>query len=156
MKKCKYCQTEISNNTKICPNCKKKQGMPKWAIILIVIVVIIFLISFSGGEEPKKETIGNTTTEPKENLTLETGHKGYSDEYGFSYYIEGTIKNNTDKVYSYVDVEFSVYDKAGNNLGSCYDNNSNLDANGTWKFKALCSGEAKDIASYKLVEISGY
>lgn len=156
MKKCKYCQTEISDKAKVCPNCKKKQGMPKWAIVLIVIVVIIALISFTGGDEESKETGTTGTTEVKEELTLEKGHKGYSDEYDISYYVEGTVKNNTDKNYSYVDIELSVYDKDGNNLGSCYDNNSNLEANGSWKFKAICDGDPTEIASYKLVEISGY
>ena len=39
-KKCKYCQSEIDKKAKICPNCRKKQGMPKWLIAIIVVVVI--------------------------------------------------------------------------------------------------------------------
>ena len=158
MKKCKYCQTEIEKADKFCTKCgrKTKQGLPTWAIVIIVIIALLIFISLPGTEEESKPQTGVTTEEPKEDLTLQSGHKGYADEYNISYYIEGTVKNNTDKKYSYVDIEFSVYDKDGNNLGSCYDNNSNLDPNGSWKFKAICSGEPSEIASYKLVEISGY
>lgn len=43
MKKCKYCMSEIDENAKICPNCRKKQGSKK-IYIKIVILIIIFLI----------------------------------------------------------------------------------------------------------------
>lgn len=81
---------------------------------------------------------------------------GYADEYGIAYYIEGTIKNNTSKQYSYVQVQFNVYDESGNIIGSCLDNVNNLEGEGTWKFKAICSGEASEIKSYKLTEFSSF
>ena len=89
-----------------------------------------------------------------EDLELEEGHTGAPDEYGFAYYIEGYIKNNTDKDYSYVQVEFTTYDSEGNTLGTCLDNNSGLEAQGRWKFKAMCIEEVDKIASYKLKEIT--
>ncbi len=156
MKKCKHCQTEIDDKAKVCPNCKKKQGLPTWLIVIIVIILIVVIVSALPGEEEDKQEQTGTTEPKKTELELLKGHKGYADEYGTFYYIEGTVKNNTDKDYSYVDIEFNVYDKNGNNLGSCYDNNSNLEANGTWKFKAVCDGEANDITRYKLVDIDGY
>ncbi len=76
--------------------------------------------------------------------------RGYADDYFISYYIEGTVKNNSSTEYSYVQVEFNTYDADGNVVGSCLDNINNLDANGTWKIKAICSGDAETIASYKL------
>lgn len=48
MKKCKYCQTEIDSKAKICPNCKKKQGKPKWLIVLIVIIAIMIIAAVAG------------------------------------------------------------------------------------------------------------
>lgn len=110
-------------------------------------------------------------TEELENLTneldkkLDTGSylkveentvKNTKDEYGYAYYIEGYIKNESDKNYSYVQVTYTTYDKDGNTLGTCLDNNSGLEANGRWKFKAMCLEEVSDIASYKLTDVTGY
>ncbi len=153
MKKCKYCQSEIAIKAKVCPNCGKKQ-QNKWLIIIVIIFAIIGISSLSGNDS-KEEVVGKTESK-KENLVLDDNHKGYVDEYGFSYYIEGYVTNNTDKEYEYVDITFDVYDEEGNNIGSCWDNNSGLDPKGRWKFKAICSGEAEEIASYKLDEITGY
>lgn len=154
MKKCKYCQSDIDPKAKICPNCKKKQGMPKWAIILIVIVVIGVLGSALGGSGSEANEKNPTST--AEALTLLDGHSGYVDSK-YSYKITGTIKNNKDKEYSYVQVEFYTYDNAGNLLDTCLANNSGLGANETWKFEASCffgNGNASDVASYKLKEIT--
>lgn len=58
-KVCKHCQSEIPKKAKICPVCKKKQGLPKWAIVLIVILVLAAIGSASGGNSDNSET---TTT----------------------------------------------------------------------------------------------
>ena len=71
-------------------------------------------------------------------------------------YIEGKIKNNRDRDMSYVQVTFTTYDAEGNTLGTCLDNNSGLQANGTWKFKAICSEGVDKIDHYELKEITGY
>lgn len=127
MKKCKYCKTEIDDKAKICPNCKKKQG-PKIGLIIFLIIIGIFIIGLASGgdsEDTKKEKFTHNVT------------KQYLDNAGLGYYIEGTVKNNTDKDYSYVQIEFICYDKNGNNLGTAIDNTNNLLGNETWKFKAM-------------------
>lgn len=148
MKKCKYCKTEIDAKAKICPNCKKKQGHKVGLIIFIIAVVIFIICIVAGG--------GNKNTETEKFTIVEGTENGYADSGNIFYYIEGTIKNNTDKTYSYLQVTYNVYDSQGNNLGTCLANNNNIEANGTWKFKAICSGEAKNISSYKLAEITGW
>ncbi len=156
MKKCKHCQSEIDTNVKVCPVCGKRQSIPTWLIVIIVIAVICVLVAMVGEGDTagKKEQTGTTTKE--ENLVLEDGHSGSLDEFGAFYYVEGYVKNNSDKDYEYVDIEFTAYDSEGNTLGSCYDNTSSLEANGRWKFKASCIDETDKIASYKLKEINGY
>lgn len=129
MKKCKYCQTEIDANAKICPNCKKKQGKSKLLIAIIVVVVIAIIASVSGGNDS-----GNNDNKV-EKFSYEVT-KQYADDYGISYYIEGSVKNNKDKDYSYVQIEFVCYDAEGNNLGTAIDNTNNLLGNQTWKYKA--------------------
>lgn len=155
MKKCKYCQSEIDPKAKICAKCGKKQGLPKWLIVLGVIILFIVLASSVGGnEESKKEDVKTTTTEEK--LTLLDGHTGSVDSE-YSYKISGTIQNNTDREYSYVQIEFYAYDSDGNVLDTCLANNSGLEANGKWKFEASCffsNGNANDVVSYKLKEIT--
>ncbi len=138
MKKCKYCQTEIDSKAKICPNCKKKQGKPKWLIVLIVIIAIMIIASVAGGNEDnaKEGNVSNGDNKPAEKFTYEVT-KQYADEYGMSYCIEGSVKNNKDKDYSYVQIEFVCYDADGNNLGTAIDNTNNLLGNQTWKFKAM-------------------
>ena len=108
-------------------------------------------------EEEKAERIKNGETELKNGkFTLKAGHKGYYDGY-FSYYIEGEIVNNTKNSYSYVQIQFNVYDSTGAQIGSAMDNINNLEANGTWKFKAIdLSGEPENIAYYKVIDITAF
>lgn len=136
MKKCKYCQSEIDAKAKICPNCKKKQGMSKWLIVLIVIVGIIAIASIAGGDNAKEGDALKESDKNSEKFTYEIT-KQYKDELGLAYYIEGGVKNNRKTDYSYVQIEFVCYDASGNNLGTAIDNTNNLLANETWKFKAM-------------------
>lgn len=156
MKKCKYCQTEIDSKAKVCPNCHKKQGMPIWLIVILVILGIMIIGSIAGGgsESDKKEQTGSTTKSEK--ISLLDDHTGHV-ESEYSYEITGTLQNNTDKDYSYVQVEFYAYDSEGNLLDTCLGNNSGLEANGKWKFTASCffgNGDANKVSSYKLKEIT--
>lgn len=164
MKKCKYCQTEIDAKAKYCPNCQKKQGAPKWvSIILIILGIIIIFSTFSGGEEENAQegnVINNnnssTTNQQKEKFTYEITSQ-YADDYGFAYYIEGVVKNNKDKDYSYVQIEFVCYDKDGNNLGTAIDNTNNLLGNQTWKFKAMAMfSDAENIEHCEYHDITGW
>lgn len=153
MKKCKYCQTEIDAKAKVCPNCHKKLGMPKWIIIVIIIVAIVIIGSASSSGSSDNPTGTTSTTE---NISLLEGHSG-KVESQYSYEISGTLQNNTDRDYSYVQVEFYVYDSEGNLLDTCLGNNSGLEANGKWKFTASCffgNGDANKVSSYKLKEIT--
>lgn len=159
MRKCKHCQSEIANKAKVCPQCGKRQGMPIWLIVIIVIACIVVIDSIAGGGSSSDDSKDNRkvgTTEKKKELTVEEGHTGALDDYGYSYYIEGYVKNNSEKEYSYVQIDFTTYDSNGNTLGTCLDNNSGLEPDGRWKFKAICTSDVENIASYKLKEITGY
>lgn len=123
-------------------------------IYLLLVVMILFLTGCSVDDiyQPLKENV----QEQENNKFTLSNDKGYSDEYGFAYYIEGNVKNNTSNNYSYVQVMFNAYDENGSVIGSCLDNINNLEGNGTWKIKAICSGEAKDIKSYKLTGFTSW
>lgn len=121
-------------------------------IFIILIFVCIFMLTGCNLYDNYRDIY-----EENENskFTL-SNDRGYSDEYGFAYYIEGTVKNNTSKKYSYVQITFNAYDAAGSVIGSCLDNINNLEANGTWKIKAICSGDAKSVKSYKLTGFTSW
>lgn len=151
MKKCRYCKSEIDSKAKICPNCRKNQVGPVRRIVGAVILFIGICILVANCDAFKKaaQDIENSK------FTLIDDY-GYSDEYGFAYYIEGTVKNNTNKKYSYVQITLNTYDADGNLIGSCLDNINNFEANGTWKIKAICSGDAKSVKSYKLMDFTSW
>ena len=44
MKKCKHCKSEIDAKAKVCPNCKKSQGMSGCLKAIIVVVVLIIAV----------------------------------------------------------------------------------------------------------------
>ena len=148
MKNCKHCGTEVAKSAKVCPKCGGKLGIPKFVIFLIVIVVIIVgsLAAKDGATGENKE---------KEKFSYEIT-KQYADEFKFGYYIEGTVKNNRDKDYSYVQIEFICYDASGNNLGTAVDNTNNLLGGQTWKYKALALTTAENIDHCEYHEITGW
>jgi hypothetical protein len=73
-------------------------------------------------------------------------------EYG-SRYIVGTVRNNSDKEFSSVFLDFNLYDSNGAQVGSAGDSVTNLEAHGTWKFKAIVL--EKEAATARLVGVTG-
>lgn len=56
-KQCKYCKSEIDKSAKVCPNCKRSQGIKGWQIVLIIIAIIVVLvIIINGSTENKNQT----------------------------------------------------------------------------------------------------
>ena len=75
----------------------------------------------------------------------------------FAVQVVGYVSNNTDKaITNYVQITFDALDKQGANLGTCLANTNTVDAGGKWKFKAMCSGEAKEISPVRFKEITGF
>lgn len=71
---CKHCKTEIPYGAKVCPQCRKKQGMGclVWVIIIIVALGVIGALA-GGGDDSDKST---TDTKPKtESVEKENSEK---------------------------------------------------------------------------------
>lgn len=118
--------------------------------ILISVIVVITIFFITGCEDLDLDT------DTSEKFTYEVT-KSYADSANFGYYIEGTVKNTTDKDYSYVQIEFICYDKEGTNLGTALDNTNNLLGNQTWKFKAMgLFDNAKNVDHCDYHEISSW
>ena len=149
MKRCKYCGAEVPKNVKFCSDCGKKLKSPTWLIVVTIILGIVIL-AFIFGDDTETQTVR------EEKFSYEVTNS-YKDEYGFAYYIEGTVTNKANKNYSYVQIEFICYDKSGNNLGTALDNTNNLLAKQTWKFKAMSLfSDAKNVDHCDYHEITGW
>ena len=145
MKKCKYCKSEIDDKAKICPNCRKSQENIIIKTLRItggIFLIIIGLAVIAG--------LGNNTSNNQDKFKYEITKQG-PDSANFAYYIEGTVTNQTNKNYSYVQIEFVCYDKDNSNLGTAMANMNNLGANEKWKFKAmgLFSNQKVDHCDFK-------
>jgi len=101
----------------------------KGCLVLVVLAVAaLWLIgTLTGGHDPAQPTATPAVTV----LSWRWG----SDEFG-GRYIYGEAKNNADAALSYASVTFNLYDNSGARVGTAMDSVSNLDAEGTWKFKA--------------------
>ena len=126
-------------------------------VLLLVILIVFAAVYFASNYGDVEEVIKRQQEEENEKFTLTEDH-GYADDYGIAYYIEGKVKNNTSSDYTYVQVQFNVYDENGSIVGSCLDNINNLEGYGTWKIKAICTdaGDAKAIKSYKLTGFTSW
>ena len=81
-KKCKYCQTDIDQKARICPNCKKDQRIwfAKHPILTAILVLfVIGIISSAGGSSSKSTTDGgskptssDTSTKPASEKQVDT------------------------------------------------------------------------------------
>lgn len=73
-KTCKYCKTEIPYDAKVCPQCRKKQGMGCLTkiIIFVVIIVLIGLLGSSGDDDNNTATEESTTKSTTEATTTST------------------------------------------------------------------------------------
>lgn len=133
----------------------KKPIYKKWWFWLIIVIVVGVIASSQGGTTTTGSNSTSSTeqkqTQTQEKFSLVDSEESYD---GFAYYVNGTIKNNTDKQYSYVQVTFNLYDASGAQIGTAMSNINNLEGNGTWKFKAI--GGTENAASYKLAEITGW
>lgn len=121
-KRCKHCQTEIPAGAKVCPNCRKKQGMGCLPKILIVVAVIVILAVIgssmgSGGSsevsvENSADTSGTQTEAQAEATETEPEEESNVVKVGGSYEKDGlkfTVED-ADLDYEVEDDEFGFYD----------------------------------------------
>ena len=134
-----------------------------WVIAIIVIIAIGTSASQSGDQasETTKSTDGNTNTqqeakktEEKPRLTLDDGWS-IDTSNPYMTQVVGYVSNNSDKnIEGYIQITFSALDADGANVGDCLANANTVDANGKWKFEAMCSGS--DINDVRFKEITGF
>jgi uncharacterized protein YcfL len=110
------------------------------------------------GESTKKTLKRNQ----KDSVSIElNSDNSYSDDvlsvkFDFQLnYFDVTVINNSDKpINGYIQITFSALDASGANVGDCLANANTVDANGKWKFEALCSGN--NIETVRFKDITGF
>ncbi len=136
---------------------KKKPLWKRWWFWGIIIVLLIGMASSGGSDNTDQGTGNKNNGTPAASDKVKTPdlevieHTTESDS--FSTYIVGKVKNNTDKQFSYAQVEINLYDAEGAQVGSTIDNTNNLEPGGTWKFKAITTEE---FATYKIKDVTGF
>lgn len=68
--------------------------------------------------------------------------------------IQGTIRNNTSKKYSYLQITINLYDSSDNQVGNTLANICDLEPHGTWQFEAIVLEDSA--VSAKITDLSGF
>lgn len=149
----------IPKDAKICPHCRKKLGWTWPAKIFMALIVIGIFGSFMGKDKETKNqpNVRPAATVQKQQMIQPSlrliDFNWETSEHG-SKYIVGSIRNDTDKKYTYAQVSFNVYDTADAQVGSAMANINNLEPNVTWKFKAIVI--EKSAVKAKLAQITAF
>lgn len=133
-----------------------------FAIIVFVAIIVVAAISSIGNAPNNMASTTNTSETITETDSSQSAAQGNADleviDYeaiveGYSRYVTGHIKNNTDKSYSYVQVEINLY-SGETQVGSTLDNVNNLGPGDTWEFKAPILDDSAD--SFRIVNVTGF
>lgn len=138
-------QTPNSNN-QLTP----KQKKVIWITTFVVTFIAVFAIVFFSMR-------GCSVSNEKLELSDIKMTTSYNEYLGYTVKITGTAKNVSGRSLSYASVEFSIYDSAGNNLGTALDNINNLGKGDTWRFEAtLFSFPKVQPTAWKLADINAW
>ncbi|MBI1747247.1 MAG: hypothetical protein HYR55_11740 [Acidobacteria bacterium] len=96
----------------------------------------------------------SSTSSLQPGLELDVNWRLDAPSWALDGFIIGTVRNNSGRRYSSVYIVFGLYDVEGNLVRSASDSISNLDAEGTWKFKIFFLNDT--IKSVKFSEIKAY
>lgn len=117
------------------------------AFILAAAFVVIFIAC-----APTTTNVGDGATTAAD-LELLKGWGWEHSEYGARYLV-GTVRNNTDKSYGYVQITFALLDADGAQVGSTFTNVNDLQPHTDWRFRAgVLEGAARKA---KVTEITGF
>ena len=153
MKKCKYCQSDIAANAKICPNCGKKQGKGKIIAIIIIVVLILFAISSGGSDEPKSNDGKNSSNSSKssEDINEKIFNVGEEIEYKNMKLIVNSVNfksnyqyNNPDEGNEFVEINVTI-----ENVGDSEE------SYGTYDFSIVNSQGSKTDVDFETYTIDG-
>ena len=124
------------------PSPTAKAGM--WSCLGCLSLLIIAAVIGSIGDNASQRPPGSSgpangsagaRRAPSEDLAV-VEWSWATAEYG-NRVISGTVRNNTNREYGYVQVEFNLYDSQDVQVGSTLANVNNVEPHSTWKFEAM-------------------
>ena len=125
------------------------RGLGIGCLTLIAIFVFLSVIgSMVTGASHSDSSNVSDQAPAKPDLEVQSFEWAHGDDDDLRY-IKGVVVNNTDNDYGYVQVEFNLYDKDGNQVGSTFTNVNNLEPHGKWKFSALVNEDSATKAKLK-------
>lgn len=108
-KKCKHCQATIPVKAKVCPNCKKSQGLSGCAVAAIVVgvLMLIIILLFSACAKGVSDAVDSV------NESIEETENSYKDKNGKTSFAKGeTFENSYIKMtMTEVNLNFTDYDE---------------------------------------------
>lgn len=143
----------------------KEGKKPVGKIILIVVIVLVAIGAFgslggnnsgSSSSDSTKEEQTQAESKPKAQDPYTISDEAADTSNQFAYKITGTLTNNTDQKKSYIQVEYTLYDADGNQVGTALANTNNLKAGGTWKFEATGTVSPDKVANWERSDVSGF
>jgi hypothetical protein len=163
LKKCKECGESVSTQAVSCPKCgavlKKKSsclGVIVAALFCLSVFWFLKIAHFDTTSEqfntPSDDKSTTATTTNRKNLEV-LDYKWTRGDFGLRM-ITGTVKNNTNKKYNYVQVEINLYDESGTQVDSTLANVNNLEPQSSWRFEAPVINDSAKTAKVK--EVRGF
>lgn len=149
MKKCKACQAEIGEAATKCQFCRTDQrGLFGRHPIYVSIILLVFVMFISSlfREQPRSRATG---PKAEEGTGLEMISSKWDITDAGNFVIVGEVKNRSQKEYRFAQIEFNLYDSGNAQIGTATDTIRNLEANGTWKFRAMALREHAASAKFK-------
>lgn len=144
----------------------KPKTTSKWLIVLIIVLAVIFTVLPIAGviyaivEDSsivtEFERNDNDEVLLKKNIVISNETGIYNEDDG-TYYIQGYLQNNSEDNLNYARIEYFVYDKNNNLLGTADCTITNLKQNIKWKYKATYySIDSSEISKFELSRVELY
>ena len=147
-----YTTDEYVNIIKV-PNKKSIYISRIIGFIIIIIVGLAVYFLFIAPKNSNTALIPLLTKQASKQIDLQVINWTMTqDEY--SRCIIGTVKNNSDKKFSFIQVEFILYDDSGAQIGSTFADVENLKPNSSLEFKVLIDDASATRAKFK--DVSGW
>jgi hypothetical protein len=130
----------------------KREKLLLAAIVAIAALWLLELLQPSstipGSSRPTERASGTVTAaHPSPDLELVSWQ--FIDRH-----ITGVVRNNTARTYSYVQIEFTLHDESGRQVGSTFTNVNNLGPYSEWRFRAFVF--EGDATRARFVRVTGW
>lgn len=164
MKKCKYCDSDISINAQICPCCRSPQNRAIQAkgfgIILIYIIIIFLVITGSARlfQKPVNRMQSPVFSEHVSDLVVLSSELAFREcgecKGKNSLVVTGIIQNKSDISWESINIEVRLYDSQGKMIDSIKDSgyDNSILPKGEMSFRVMESAarEQQEYASHKV------